>query len=292
MRALCGTEVSSLGFSPGAAMSLVIGVSLGRQLGGRGQRHGEATATTYACVAYRTTPADRSWPDRCGPGAFEHCHLTLIRTRVISGPLTSCAVRPVSHCRLGRGPDTIANGGTPNMRTVSAISSRLPLTFYMKAPSGDQVVPPGLPGSRLMPADDVAAVPPITSGRPAPALTVLGAEAADVLTQAATAMQAPQTLLGPLTDRPRRNQSAASDPASDRTAAGHHAGLLVKLLDPFSTRHGLAGWVGGRADRHPRADRGGAIAGHTHTSSPRTASPAGCLTSVLSHHRLRNFPSC
>src|SRR6266542_370625 len=76
-------------------------------------------------------------------------------------------------------------------------------------------------------------------------------------------MQAPQTLLGPLTDRPRRNQSAGSDPASDRTAAGHHAGLLVKRLDPFSTRHGLARRVSRRADSHARADRGGAIARHT-----------------------------
>ncbi len=162
-----------MGFSPGAAMSLLTGVSLGRQLGGRGSGMAKLRQQPTLAWPYRTTLADRSWPGRCGPGAFEHCHLTLIRTRVISGPLTSCAVRPVSHCRLGRGPDTIANGGTPNMRTVSAISSRLPLTFYMKAPSGDQVVPPGLPGSRLMPADDVAAVPPITSGRPAPALTVL-----------------------------------------------------------------------------------------------------------------------
>src|SRR6266511_2888719 len=161
MRALCGTEVSSLGFSPGAAMSLVIGVSLGRQLGGRGQRHGEATATTYASVAYRTTPADRSWPGRCGPGAFEHCHLTLIRTRVISGPLTSCAVRPVSHCRLGRGPGH--NCEWRNSKHANRERDFIKASAYLLhegnlGRSGGASWPPGLPGSRLMPADDVAAV--------------------------------------------------------------------------------------------------------------------------------------
>ncbi len=78
---------------------------------------------------------------------------------MISGPLTSCAVRPVSHCRLGRGPGHNCEWRNSKHANRERDFIKASAYLYMKAPSRDQVVPPGLPGSRLMPADDVAAVP-------------------------------------------------------------------------------------------------------------------------------------